>query len=231
MKKLLLTSGVFICCINPVITLADQTTINDIEDAGRSLNINVLQTLVQSENLYDAALAQYRLAISYSSTNNIDEAQVALTKAIAQLETLINKETNNAEALALLSLVYGTQVGFSPMKSADYGPKAGRIIAKAKAIAPHNPRVNLVAGINDYFTPTMFGGSKTSALEELDNAIANYAKDEDSGCHWGFAEAYVWRGLIQIELGERQKALDDWKTALNIEPDFYWASALLKKNQ
>jgi len=231
MKKLLLSSGVLIFCIAPSITFANQATINDIENAGRNLNINVLQTLVQSEDFYDAALAQYRLAISYSNTNNMDKAKVALTKAMTQLETLVNKEENNVEALALLSLVYGTQIGFSPIKGADYGPKAGRSIAKAKAIAPHNPRVNLVAGINDYFTPTMFGGSKLSALEELNNAISNYAGDEGSGYYWGLAEAYVWRGLVQIELGEGQKALDDWKAALNIEPDFYWASALLKKNQ
>ncbi len=231
MKKLLLTFSTFTFFIGSINALADQGTINDIEDAARRLDINILQTLGQSEDLYDAALAQYRLAISYSNTNNIDEAKAVLTKAMSQLETLVKEKPNDAEAWALLGLVYGTQAGFTPIKAAKYGPKAGNSIAKAKTLAPNNPRVNLVAGINKYFTPAIFGGSKISAINALNNAIANYVGDEASGYHWGHAEAYVWRGLVQMELGEHQKALSDWQAAIAIQPDYYWASSLLKKNQ
>ncbi|MFL0801470.1 MAG: tetratricopeptide repeat protein [Agarilytica sp.] len=231
MKNILLTFGAVVCCLGSAVVLADQSNINDIEDAGLRGDAKTLQDLVKSEDLYDAALAQYRLAIIYKGSNGLNEAKQALTKSMEQLETLVQKEPSNAEAWALLSLVYGTQVGVSPELSGEYGPKAGRSISKAKAIAPENPRVSLVAGINDYFTPTMFGGSKISALDALDRAASNYAGDKDSGYHWGVAETYVWRGLVRMELGDREKALNDWRAAIAIEPNYYWANALLKKNQ
>ncbi len=231
MKNFLLTFGAVVCCLGSAATLADQSNINEIEDAGLRGDVKTLKGLVQSEDSYDAALAQYRLATIYKGGNDINEAKQALTKAMEQLESLVNEEPNNAEGWALLSLVYGTQIGVSPMQGAKYGPKAGRSIAKAKALAPENPRVSLVAGINDYFTPTMFGGSKISALKELDSAAENYAGDKESGYHWGVAETYVWRGLVQMELGEREKALNDWRAAIAIAPNYYWANALLKKNQ
>ncbi len=231
MKNILLTFGAVVCCLGSVVVLADQSNINDIENAGFRGDVKTLQALVQSEHLYDAALAHYRLAIAYKGRNEINEAKQALTKSTTQLETLVNKDPSNAEAWALLSLVYGTQIGVAPELAGEYGPKAGRSIAKAKVLAPENPRVNLVEGINDYFTPTMFGGSKLSALDALDSAAANYVGDKDSGYHWGVAETHVWRGLVQMELGDRDKALSDWRTAIAIEPNYYWANALLKKNQ
>ncbi|MFL0805010.1 MAG: tetratricopeptide repeat protein [Agarilytica sp.] len=231
MKNILLTFGVAVCCLGSAVVLADQSNITDIENAGLRGDVKALRGLVQSEYLYDAALAQYRLAIIHKGSNELNEARQALIQSMERLEVLTSEEPSNAEAWALLSLVYGTQIGVAPELAGEYGPKAGRSIAKAKALAPENPRVNLVAGINDYFTPTMFGGSKMSALEALDSAAANYTGDEDSGYHWGVAEAYVWRGLVQMELGEREKALSDWRAAVAIEPNYHWANALLNKNQ
>ena len=89
----------------------------------------------------------------------------------------------------------------------------------------------MIAGVSDYFTPTVFGGSKNRAIYALDRAIEHYTEDSGSGYHWGHAEAYVWRGLVYMELGEAEKAMQDWQTALRIEPEFYWADFLLEKNQ
>ena len=231
MKKLFLTSSILILSISPCIAIADQLSINKIEKAGRNFNIDLLQTLALSDNHYDVALSQYRLAICYMNSKSKDDAKFALAKAITELELLLDTDEKNVEALALLSLVYGMAIGISPSLGAEYGPKAERSIAKAKMISPYNPRVNLVTGIHEYFTPKEFGGSQQAALGSLDDAIAYYVNDKDSGYYWGLAEAHVWRGLVQMKLGERGKALGEWRTALSIEPDMYWATELLKKNQ
>ena len=231
MKRLLPITSALAFSFSSMFSMADQTTISAIEDAGRRLDIKTLQALTQCEDMYDAALAQYRIAISHSLRANNDAAKDALNKAMTTLEVLTNKEPTSAETWALLGHVYGTQIGLLPEKGAYYGRKAGRSIAKAKGISPDNPRVNMVAGVNNYFTPTMFGGSKKLAVKALDKAIADYAEDKSSGYHWGLAEAYVWRGVAQMELGETDKALNDWRSAIAIEPDFYWARSLLEKNQ
>ena len=64
-----------------------------IEDAGRSLDTQVLTTLTQSDNSYDAALAYYRLAISYNLMEKQEQAKQALDQAMVKLEKLIETET------------------------------------------------------------------------------------------------------------------------------------------
>lgn len=231
MKKQILATVIGIFSLHSMSVLADQATINDIEDAARQLDTNRLETLTQSADAYDRALANYRLAISYNLKADNDAAENALDQAMDGMEKLTEAEPENVEAWALLGHIYGTKIGFNPMKGMYYGPKAGKSIAKAKELAPENPRVNLVSGVSDYFSPAIFGGSKTSAIKSLSAAINQYADDQSSGYHWGLAEAYVWRGLAQMELGESGKALNDWRAAVAIEPDFHWANSLIEKHQ
>ncbi|WP_299774487.1 hypothetical protein [uncultured Pseudoteredinibacter sp.] len=231
MKKQILATVIGIFSLNSMSILADQATINDIEAAARALDTVSLQELSQSSDSYDSALANYRLAVSFNVKADSEAANAALDQAMETMEGLTAEEPENPEAWALLGHIYGTKIGFNPMKGMYYGPKAGKSIAKAKELAPENPRVNLVSGVSDYFTPTLFGGSKTTAIKSLSSAINQYADDSDSGYHWGLAEAYVWRGLAQMELGESNKALNDWRAAVAIQPNFYWASTLIEKHQ
>jgi tetratricopeptide (TPR) repeat protein len=76
----------------------------------------------------------------------------------------------------------------------------------------------------------MFGGSKHQALIELSNAIEQYNNDQYSEYHWGFAEAYTWRGLTQLELGNKEAALADWAKAVEVSPNYSWAKNLPQKN-
>ncbi len=231
MKKQIISAVIGIISLHSVNLFADQATINDIEEAARQLDISSLQQLSDSSDAYDSALANYRLAISHNVKADNKAANAALDKAMEIMEGLTDAEPNNPEAWALLGHIYGTKIGFNPLKGMLYGPKAGRSIEKAKDLAPQNPRVNLISGVSDYFSPAMFGGSKTSAIKSLSQAISQYAGDDNSGYHWGLAEAYVWRGLAQMELGESAKALNDWRAAVAIEPNYYWASSLIKKHQ
>ncbi|MCV6615808.1 MAG: tetratricopeptide repeat protein [Cellvibrionaceae bacterium] len=213
------------------LSLADQATIDAIETASRTMAISELTQLSQQHSGYDGSLARYRLAMAEYLRGASESAQDQLNQAMTELQTLTEREPDNAEAWALLSHVYGTQITFQPLKSAYYGPKVGSSIAKAKTLAPNNPRVYLVSGISDYFTPAIFGGSKQGAVSKLSEAIKHYAADEGSGYHWGLAEAYVWRGLAKLELGDTPRALDDWQRALEQQPDYPWAQQLAQKHQ
>lgn len=210
--------------------MAEQSTIDRIESAAQQLDISTLQNLSANNNRYDAVLAQYRLAISYNFNDQPEKAEATLDEAISKLQALTEQEADNAEAWALLSRLYATKIAFSPMSGVYYGPKAGSSISKARKLAPDNPRVHLIAGVNDYYTPAVFGGSKSAALQALNNAIKHYASDRDSGYHWGLAETYVWRGIVQMELNYPEKARDDWREALAIAPQYGWARMLLNKN-
>lgn len=231
MKNTLIALGITAIFANASVALADQATIDRIENASFTLETKTLQQLAQSDQPYNAALAAYRLSIAHSITDSYDKAEAALDDAIHALETLTQNQSEHAEAWALLSRVYATKINYAPLKGMYFGPKAGSAIAKAQQLAPSNPRVNMIAGINNYYTPATFGGSKASALKLLDKAIANYRNDSDSNYHWGEAEAYVWRGIINMEMNNSDLAKSDWQQALRIAPNYGWAQMLLSKQQ
>lgn len=229
-KSLLHTATIASICMAAT-AFADQASIDLIEQAYLQMDITTLETLSHDPDAYDSALANYRLAIRLNIDSELKKATVALGKAEATLEALVKEEPGNAEAWALLGHSYGTHINFASSQTLFYFPKALHSIKRAKELAPENPRVNLVAGVNDYFTPSMFGGSKAIAVTHLDIAIDQYALDASSGYDWGLADAYIWRGLAQLDLGNTQSAIGDWRAAIALEPSNQWANTLLEKHQ
>ena len=209
---------------------ADQQTITAIENASMELNLSELVTIKESSNGYDRALANYRLGLNYSFDQQQDKAIKSLERATEQLTELVKINNQDNESWALLAQVYGLRIAYQPMSGSELGPKAANALTAAQTISPNNPRVLLIKGVSKYNTPAMFGGSKHQALIELSHAIQQYSNDQYSEYHWGFAEAYTWRGLTQLELGNKEAALADWAKAVEISPNYGWAKSLLKKN-
>jgi len=224
--KLVLTSSLLLS----VNAQADQQTITAIENASMTLNLSELVSIKKNSQGYDQALANYRLGLNYSFVQQQEKAIAALATATEQLTQLVKIDSQDSESWALLAQVYGLRIAYQPMKGVEFGPKSATALTQAKNISPNNPRVLLVQGVSKYNTPAMFGGSKHAALKALSSAIEQYANDQHSEFHWGHAEAYTWRGLTQLELGNKDKALADWAKAVEISPNYGWAKSLLSKN-
>lgn len=173
---------------------------------------------------YYLALADYRIA-GLLSEESKDQASEHLKVAVEHLKKATEIDPQAAEAYALLSSVYGLQVGLSPMKSMFIGPKVGKAVQKAKQIAPDNPRVVLSAALNDFNTPEMFGGSKEKGLQGFQRAVELFAQQEPTDSIqpvWGHREAYAWLGIAYQDLGELESARAAFEKALEIDPDFGW---------
>ena len=210
--------------------IAGQDNIDRVELAASSLNFKDLQQLSTELQGYDAALANYRLALTANLTERSDDAEVALDKAMEILEQLQQEQAGSAEVNALLAQVYGYKIALSPIKGLIYGAKSHNTLEKAKEIAPNNPRVLLVTGIGAVNTPPMFGGSTEAAMNAFDKAVVAYENDRYSDYYWGHAEAYTWRGMLHSQQGEHEKAMADWQKALDIEPGYGWAKSLVAQH-
>ncbi len=212
---------------------ASQEAIDQIETAAMQLDTPTLLRLAKSNAGYAAALANYRLSIAYAfvGQDKPDEARAALNIAIKQVENLTKNQAEDSELWALLAQLYGLQIAYTPLQGATLGNKADHALSTAKTLQADNPRIYLVQGINTYNTPAIYGGSKKAALDALDRAIELYESDTHSEYHWGHAEAYTWRGLAHTEMGETEKAHQDWQTALQIAPHYRWAKMLSEKHQ
>lgn len=224
MKTLLIALSVL------TLTAAQAATIEQIDSATNQMDLKQLAAYAAEKSAdYNNAYANYRLSIMAGLTGQSAQAEQALDAAQAGLEQLIAAQPQ-AESLALLSSVYGMQIGNNPLKGALYGPKAGKAIKAAAELEPTNPRVALVKAIAAYNTPAAFGGSKQSAIELSTEAIDLYAQPCQQIC-WGQAEAYTWRGLAKQELGDKAGAIADWNKAVELEPAYGWAKFLLAQQQ
>lgn len=229
MKKYLLP--LTLLSVISITSFADQQQIDAIETASMQLNVQALERLSLEVKGYEQGLAFYRLGLNYQMTGQIDNAIEALEKATELLEYTVKENDQDTESYALLAQVYGLRIAYEPMKGAIFGPRSANAINRAQKLDNENPRVKLISGIIAYNTPVMFGGSKSNALENFNQAIDVFPSDQQSDFHWGYAESYTWRGLTHLEMGNKEKALADWQQAITIEPNFGWARMLINKNK
>ena len=223
---LLIVSGL-VCSNN---SYADQSDIYKIEEAMSAMDTETLLAIQSELNGYELALANYRLALSANLTGQKSLAKEALQSSMQILENLDNEVSEDVEVKALLSQVYGYQIALNPMKAFYYGPKSQKKLAEAEVLSPNNPRVLMFKGIGAVNTPPMFGGDKDNAIAAFDKSIAAFENDEYSSYHWGYAEAYTWRGLLMQQQGDIESAISDWTKALEIDPNYGWAQSLLANN-
>ena len=177
---------------------------------------------------YYIALADYRIAGLLEGESK--DPSEHLNAAVEHLKKATEIDPQSAEAHALLSSVYGWQIGLSPMKTMILGPKVGKASRKAKQLAPDNPRVVLSAAISDFNTPKMFGGSKEKGLQGFQRAAELFAQEEPTNPIqpvWGHREAYAWLGIAYQNQGELESARAAFEKALEIDPDFGWVKYVL----
>ena len=186
-----------------------------------------------AEANYVAAYADYRIA--GAGQRNVDANRITINDALARaqrrLETLSTRATPmQAEALALLSSVYGWEISMDPVKGMTLGMKAGTTIAQAEKLDPSNPRVLLIKGIGKLFTPPLFGGSREDALQSFQAGIANLPAVRYTAVNWGLDDLYIWRGMTEQGAGEVAKARASFQQALLVAPKQAWAARMLRES-
>ena len=182
------------------------------------------------------ALAHYYVGLAnYRLVNQLPEGaeprrKHVLDDAVSHLKRATTMDGKLADAWVLLSGCYGQMMGMNPMRGMSLGPKANEAMEKAKNLDPKNPRVWMVSGTQDYFTPSMFGGDKEQALEKFKKAarLAEQESVQDPLMpDWGHAEAYTWIGVAHMNAERYKKARTAFETALKINPDYGWVKRVL----
>jgi len=188
------------------------------------------QTDQEAWALYYLAYAESRIVNFYFSEENMDDAKPFVNAGIAHLETSLEINPANADAKALLASLLGNKIAFNPFSGMTLGPKSGRLIGEAFALAPENPRVSLIAGQSAFYTPKMFGGGKEKALKHFQEALKKYrhnAPAEPLAPRWGRVDAHIYCGLSHMDLKEYAEARTAFNQALTLEPGHGWVSLVL----
>ena len=97
----------------------------------------------------------------YFQTQETDKIDPLMDKAEPSLTKAEELEKDNSEVYCLRKMFSSGKMMADPMsRFMMYKPLADAALAMAKKLNPENPRVYLLDGIDKYYTPEQFGGSK-----------------------------------------------------------------------
>jgi tetratricopeptide (TPR) repeat protein len=132
------------------------------------------------------------------------------------------------ETHMLLSAIDGQLIAKDMSRAMELGMASQASSSAALSLGPNNPRVWLLRGQGAIFTPPEYGGGLGPAENQLEHAIELFGKDapKPGEPSWGRAEAYLWLGQVYDKKGDKAKAAELYKQALDIAPGYAYAKAL-----
>ena len=113
------------------------------------------------------------------------------------------------------------------MMSADadmmtLGPASMQAMAKAAKIGATNPRVLLLQGVGQFFTPQQYGGGAKPAIATLLRAVEAAKTDAPADSlapSWGHDDIHTWLGQVYMQNDQFVESAAALKQALAINPD------------
>jgi len=120
---------------------------------------------------YYAALCDISMANMYFQMKQADKIDPLADKAEPLLKKAQELEPNNSEVFCLVKMFNTAKMMGDPMnRFMTYGPPAAAALETAKKLNPENPRVYLLEGIDKFYTPAEFGGSKEEGKKLFEEA-------------------------------------------------------------
>lgn len=136
--------------------------------------------------LYYAAYAS--LAAGFQQTQN-DKKDEWYTKGLGFIEKAKAIKEDESELYALEGYLKLMYISNEPMKRAPLQTGGAiKLLEKAKALNPANPRPWFIHGQNTFYTPEFFGGGPDNAkplLEKAKGLYENFKKVNDLMPEWG----------------------------------------------
>ena len=178
---------------------------------------------------YLLAYTDYRLAVYYLIDKDIEHFNNYISICENELNSLLDSNDTDVEALSLLSSAYGEQIRQKPETAEALAPKALELMKEADKIDPENPRVQFLTGKLLLTLPKKFGGDKNKSIIHLQKAIKLFEEgnEADDEIGWGYIFALTWLGINYSEINDYQSAIDTYNKALEVDPDFVWINNTL----
>ncbi|MGH7566560.1 MAG: tetratricopeptide repeat protein [Gemmatimonadota bacterium] len=199
----------------------DEALLEAVALAERGVTVHPGDALLHHYHGY----ALYRLAARHACDEEADPRCVwdLLERAESALEASAEREPM-AETHALLASVYGLMIGESPSLGASLGSRIDGLQSDALAMGPENPRVWLLKGIGDFYTPEAYGGGAEPALAALERSARAFETDVPvpPRPRWGRADVHVWLGQVRHAKGDTDEARRHYARALELEPSNAW---------
>ena len=148
---------------------------------------------------YYAALCNINKANMYFAQQQTDKIDPLMDKAEPMLQKAQELAKDNSEVQCLVKMFNTGKMMADPMnRYMTYGPAALEALEMAKKLNPENPRVYLLEGIDKYYTPEQYGGSKTEAKALFETAAKKFEAFKPASTidpSWGLPQVKYFQSL------------------------------------
>ena len=182
--------------------------------------------------LYYIALCDYRLATYYLTLTEMDKAEPYIKEGQDYLKKAMELDPDFGELDAFYAYMLGFEIALNPENAMSLGFEIYQYFGKAFEKSPENPRVHFLKGVSDLFTPEQYGGGADAAIKTLTKSVDLFEKEniEDPVLpSWGKDEAYTFLAIAYNQKGVKDKAVEFFQKALEINPEFKMAKDELEK--
>jgi hypothetical protein len=148
---------------------------------------------------YYAALCHINKANMYYTMQQPDKIDPLMDLAEPLLSKAEALQKDNSEILCLKKMFNTGKMMADPMsRYMTYATPAAEALEAAKKLDPENPRVYLLEGIDKYYTPEQFGGSKEEGQKLFEEAAKKFETFKPaSSIHpaWGMGQVKYFLSL------------------------------------
>ncbi len=185
---------------------------------------------------YWSGYASWRIAINgVNQKMSAADLEAHLRQAVAELEASIGDKADFADAYAAEASITGWMAAFHQDDAAAMHALIGqsrRLLARAKELAPDNPRVLWVVGGVFLFAPVEHGGSVERAIEVYRRMaeLADRPRRESSPLpDWGQPEALMSLAYAHLHQSppNLESAVEEARAALRLQPDWSYVRDIL----
>jgi tetratricopeptide (TPR) repeat protein len=152
-----------------------------------------------------------------------EQAKKYLSLAEKNIEILEKQSFELSILNAYKSAFYGYRVGLNKLQAPFIGPKSVESAKKAIELDKNNPYGYIQIGNSEFYMPSVFGGSKTVALENFKKAENLMERNpEKIKNDWNYLSLLAMIVMSCKELKQYELAKDYCEKALKTEPEFLW---------
>jgi len=174
---------------------------------------------------YWVAACDWRVAPFLMGEENKAKGKRWVDEGIARASKAYELDPKFAEALALRCGLMGMSIQFDSSQMMKLGIQMEGDMSHAHDLAPKNPRVGLLDGINTLYKPAFVGGGAGPARTKLEKAGALFAAEtvtDPAAPDWGKDDVWTWAGRAAMKSGDSKGAVEAYKKALAANPNNGW---------
>ncbi len=174
---------------------------------------------------YYMALADNGLATSATIAKNIDKVKKYTQSGIETINKSLDLNPEFADSYVLLEALNFNRWQYEQEKMQDIISASQSADDAAKKLEPNNPRLLLITGIAQFYTPEAFGGGVKVAIPTLEKSLTAFKnRKEKSEIYpdWGndMAMGYMALSLMKRDAdGDMKKAKTYIDEAIIVNPD------------